>query len=104
MLASSSLSTTVTTDKTTYVAGDNVMSINTTTLGTQPLAGASVTFTITKPNGVTTTQTSTTDANGRAGYKWRLNKQKDPSGSYQVRTVATSQGKSVSATTSFTVR
>jgi hypothetical protein len=104
MLGSSSLSTTVITDKTTYVAGDNVMSINTTMLGTQPLAGASVTFTITKPNGVTTTQTSTTDANGKAGYKWRLNRQKDPSGSYQVRTVATSQGKSVSATTSFTVR
>jgi hypothetical protein len=104
VLVSSLLSTTVSTDKTAYAAGDTVTSVNTTKLGAEPLAGASVTFKITKPNGVTVTQTGTTDANGKAGYKWRMNKQKDPAGSYQVSTVATSQGKSVSATTFFTVR
>jgi hypothetical protein len=100
----STLVTTVSTDKLVYSAGEVVTNTDTTTIGGQAVANAIVTFTITKPNGVLVTQSATTDTNGQATYKLRLNKQKDPKGTYQVRTVSTSNAASANATTSFSVQ
>jgi len=99
-----SLASTVSTDKSSYSPGDTVVITDTVTVGT-PLANASVTFIVTKPNGVTGTQTTaTTNANGEAVYKLRPSKQKGSAGTYQVRAAASSKGASTSATTTFTVR
>ena len=98
------LSTSVTTDATSYSRGSTVTITDSTSSGGTPVANATVTFTITKPNGATLTQTATTSASGQAVYRLRLSKQKDPSGTYQVRAVATSNGASANASTNFTVR
>src|SRR5262249_46404625 len=100
----SQLSTAVSTDKPAYSGGETVTNTDTTTMGGKPVVNAAVTFTITKPNGAIVTQSATTDTNGQAIYKLRLNKQKDPKGIYQVRTIATSNGASANASTSFTVQ
>jgi hypothetical protein len=66
------------------------------------VAGAAVTVVVTKPNGATTTLSTTTAADGTASVKFSL-KPKDPSGSYQVKTTANSNGGTGNSTTSFTV-
>lgn len=68
------------------------------------VSGATVTFTMTKANGTSVTSTATTGANGVAVFKYALNKKKDPSGTYQVRVQASSNGVSGSGTVSFTVK
>src|SRR5262249_1142191 len=67
-----SLSTVVSTDKLIYAAGDSVTNTDVTTQGGNPVANASVTFTITKPNGAVVTQNTRTDSNGKAAYKLKL--------------------------------
>jgi hypothetical protein len=69
-----------------------------------PVSGASVSFTMTKPNGLKVTGTATTGINGSAVFKYRFNKQKDPVGIYQVSTVANLNGVVGSGTTSFSVK
>jgi hypothetical protein len=73
------------------------------TSGVLPVAGASVTFTITKASGSIIIANATTGTNGAAVYKLRLKKQ-DPVGTYQVDAVAKKDALSGSATTQFTVR
>lgn len=69
-----------------------------------PVSGASVTFTMTKPNGLKVTGTGTTGINGSAVFKYRFNKQKDPVGIYQVSAGANLNGAVGSGTTSFSVK
>ncbi len=98
------ISTTLTTDKSNYFKGETVTISAQVSVDGVPTSGASVNFTVTKPNGVIISQIATTNTSGQAIYKLRLNKQKDPAGSYLVRNVSTSNGQSVSASTSFDVR
>ncbi len=98
-----SLSTSVVTDKAVYQKGDTVTITASATSGGKPVANASVTFTVTKPNGSTVNQSATTNSNGQAVYKMRLSRQKDPAGTYQVRDNVTSSGQTASGLASFGV-
>jgi M6 family metalloprotease-like protein len=63
------------------------------------VSGASVTFTITAPNGSTTTQSATTGSNGMATWNYKLN-QKSQAGTYSATAlVALSSGSRKSAST-----
>lgn len=70
----------------------------------QVLPGATVTFTMTKPNGTTVTSTVTTGSNGVAVFNYSFNRKKDPVGTYQVRAQATANEVSGSGTVSFNVK
>ncbi len=62
-----------------------------------------MTFTLTKPNGNTTTKTVSAGSNGVASWNYKLGP-KDPTGSYSVSAVATYTGlSSTSNTASFSV-
>lgn len=100
-IAVSSLATTVVTDKTSYQRGDTVTITATATKSGLPLGSTSISFAVIKPNGSTITASAITDANGKAVYKLRLNKQKDPAGTYQVSNTVVSSGQSAKATTTF---
>jgi hypothetical protein len=102
--SSSSLVTTLTTDKSTYAAGDTVTISDATTSSGQPVANASVAITITKPNGVKVSQSGMTSSSGTVTTKLKLNRQKDPAGIYQVVATVTSGGVSAQASKSFTVQ
>ena len=82
---------TVTVNATVKVAGSTV-------------AGVPVTFTMTKSNGVAVTSTVNTGANGVAVFKYALNRKKDPTGSYQVRSQASMNGVSGSGNVNFVVK
>lgn len=96
-----SLSGSLSTDKSTYKLGETVTSSAVVTAGGTPVAGASVSFTLTKANGTKTTASVTTGSNGVAVYQYKLRKT-DPAGGYQVASVASSNGKTVSNAASFT--
>jgi len=69
-----------------------------------PAAGASVVFTLTKPDGKKTTKTVAANASGVATWSYRLGP-KDPKGDYLVSAVATYNGLSgTSNTATFTVQ
>jgi hypothetical protein len=93
----------VATDQPSYT-GNQTVSITTTMMsGGSPVAGASVTFTITKASGAIIMANATTGSNGAAVYKLRLKKQ-DPVGTYQVGAVAKKDALSGSAAAQFSVR
>ncbi|MCI0602062.1 NEW3 domain-containing protein [bacterium] len=73
--------------------------------GSNPASGASVTFTMTKANGKTTTKTLTTNSSGKAVWNYKI-AQKDPKGQYSVSVTATFNGQNGSSTTpaTFTVQ
>jgi len=74
------------------------------TSGGSPAAGASVTFTLTRPNGKTTSKTVTAGSNGIAVWNYRLGP-KDPKGNYSVSAVATYNSlSSTSNTATFSVQ
>jgi uncharacterized membrane protein len=99
----SGLNVTVVNDQTSYTKTQTaVITANVSTGGT-PVSGASVAFTITKPNGTTAKGTATTDIGGRAEFKYRF-KQKDSAGTYQVAAGANLNGVLGSGVTSFTLR
>jgi len=98
-----SLGVTVAPDRPTYTGNTWVKVTATTTAGGAPVAGASVTFTITKPNQAVITGTATTGANGLASFSFRL-KPKEPNGQWQAQGAATAYGKSGSNSTSFVVQ
>ena len=75
----------------------------TVTGGGAPVAGAAVTFTMTKPGGAVVTQATTADASGRAVFSYRFEKRRDPTGTYVVSVVASSNGYVGNASTSFLV-
>jgi hypothetical protein len=68
-----------------------------------PTSGASVTFTLTKPNGTTVRQTLTTGSDGRAIFNYKFDRKKDTTGTYSVAADAAVQGYSGRAVTSFSV-
>jgi uncharacterized membrane protein len=90
----------VNTNAASYTAGRTTVSISVTDLsGTSPVGGASVTVTLTKPNGGTVKLSGTTGSNGIAVASYKL-KNNDPKGTWGVAATASS----ASATTSFTVQ
>jgi hypothetical protein len=94
----------VTTDQAGYSAGQTIFMTATVMANGLPVSSATVAFTITKPNGSQVKGSASTSSNGTAVYKYKLNKQKDPGGIYQVNVGANFNGAVGSATTSFTVR
>jgi hypothetical protein len=68
------------------------------------VAGASVSFRVTKPGGGAVTVLATSDGAGRAIGVFKLNRKKDPAGSYAVSAQASSQGRTVTSGVAFTVQ
>jgi len=102
-VVASSLSVSVSASQATYSRNQFATLTATVTSGTAPVSGASVVFTITKPNGAVATGTATTNSSGKASYKLRIQKQ-DPAGTYAVSVKATLGNVSGTATTSFQVQ
>ncbi|MBN1547714.1 MAG: hypothetical protein JW902_13775 [Syntrophaceae bacterium] len=98
----SSLDFTLSTDKTTYSAGQSALITATVQQGSTPVAKAEVNLRITKPDGTVVSYTGTTDRNGSAIFRYRIGK-KDPVGLYQATAVATKDSESADATASFSV-
>lgn len=88
----------------TYMRNQTATVNATVKAGGMPLAGAAVTFTLTKSNGTTVNSTATTGSNGVATFKYSFNRKKDPTGTYQVRAQASANGVSGVGTVSFTVK
>ena len=99
----SGLNATVVADQTSYTLNQSATLRATVTSGGAPVSGATVAFTITRPDGTKVTNTATTAANGTATIKYRFNKQKDAPGNYQVSVAANWNGVLGSAVTSFTL-
>jgi len=97
------LTVAVATDKASYSAGQTVNMSASVAVGGAALSGASVSFTITKPDRTTISGKSTTGLNGIASYTLKLSR-KNPPGTYTVQALATSSGVSGSGTTSFQVQ
>ncbi|HSK71480.1 MAG TPA: NEW3 domain-containing protein [Pyrinomonadaceae bacterium] len=69
-----------------------------------PLAGANVTFTMTKANGSRVTSSAVSSADGSAVFSYKFNKKQDPAGTYLVSVNASLNGVSGNGSTSFTVK
>lgn len=97
-------STVVSTDQTTYDPRSFVNITATVTSAGSPADGASVVFTLTKPDGSSATSSATTDSSGNATWTYHLGK-KDPVGDYIVAAQATYFGMTDDGTASslFTV-
>jgi hypothetical protein len=83
------LTTTVTTDQSSYQPGQTVGITVMATSGTVPAAGVNVTATVKNPNGSATTLKGTTGSNGAALLSYSLSK-RATAGTYQVGDTATS--------------
>ncbi|MGE0821701.1 MAG: NEW3 domain-containing protein [Candidatus Binatia bacterium] len=83
VIGASTLRVNAATDKTVYEWKQTATIFAVVTADGFPVANASVSFVITKPNGATTITTTTTEANGAAAFKFRFRRQ-DPAGQYQV--------------------
>ena len=94
---------TLTSDRASYLRNQTAVLTALVTSGGQPLAGVSVSFTITKPNGSRVTASATTNASGVATYQFRI-KKNDPRGVYQATSTTQAAGTTVTAATSFTVQ
>lgn len=97
------LSEGVGTDKTAYLRGETVRMSALVKRNGVPLAGARVSFVVASPTGASTV-TATTGTDGYARGTYRTGKAKSAIGSYTLRADASSDGATVSATTSFSVR
>jgi hypothetical protein len=100
----SGLAVSAASDQASYTRSQTATVTATVTGGGSPVPGATVSFTMTKPNGSKVNGTATTGANGSAVFKYRFNKQKDPVGIYQVSAGANLNGVVGSGTTSFSVK
>lgn len=100
----SALSATVSTDKAIYTKSSTAIVTANVSSGGALLAGVSVTFTITKPNGSVVSQSVVTDTRGKAILSFTIGKGKNQVGTYQVRISVSASGQSTSATTSFNVQ
>ncbi len=99
-----SMSDTVATDKASYVRGDTVRMTARVSAGGVAVSGASVSFAMTRSNGSVTTLSATSDATGMAVASYKSSARKDPAGTYAVAATASSQGRTASASASFTVQ
>jgi hypothetical protein len=95
------LNVTVVADQASYSISQSATLRATVTSAGTPVSGATVAFTITRPDGTKVTNTATTTSNGTAAIKYRFNKQKDASGTYQVSVAANWNGVPGAAVTSF---
>jgi hypothetical protein len=93
---------TVSTNQASYSLSQTVSTRATVLNAGTPVVGASVSFTLTKPNGGTVTINGITATDGTATAKYRLNK-KDPTGTYLDSAATVINGRSLSKATSFTV-
>jgi hypothetical protein len=89
----------VSTNASTYTAGQTVSISVTLTSGSSPVSGAKVKVAVTKPSGATVNLSGTSGSSGVAVVKYSLKKQ-DPKGTWQVN--ASSSG--APASTTFTVQ
>jgi M6 family metalloprotease-like protein len=83
VLAASTLSVNLTVAASTYAKGQTASITATVLNGVTPVAGASVTFTMTKADGTKSTKTVTTDSTGKAVWSYKV-APKDPKGPYSV--------------------
>jgi MG2 domain len=94
----------ITTDRSSYTPGQTVsMAATVKTSNGSPVARASVSFAVTKSNGVVVVGSANTNSNGVATYKLRL-KQQDPPGSYEADATATKVASSAKASAKFIVQ
>jgi NPCBM-associated, NEW3 domain of alpha-galactosidase len=98
-----SLAVAVSTNRSSYNRKQPVTMTSNVTANGSPVQGASVSFTMTKSNGATVTQSATTGSSGSASVRFQL-KKPDPVGTYQGRGTASVNGVSGSAATTFTVQ
>src|SRR5712691_2920502 len=105
VISTAPLSVSLTTNQSSYLPGQTVGVIITMLYGTSPDAGASVTVTVTTPNGKKSTLSGTTGSNGVALLSYKLSKGA-PAGTYQAQYGTTTVGASatIGASTSFTVQ
>ena len=82
------LSVTLAISGSTFSARSTVPITATVLSGNLPTSGATVQFTMTKPNGTKSTYTGTTNANGQVAWNYKFGP-KDPSGTYKVTATAT---------------
>ena len=90
-------------DRASYARNQNVVLTARVLSAGQALPGVTVSFVITKSNGVRVTGSATTGTDGRATYQFRL-KKNDPVGTYNATGTTTTAGATVSAPASFTVQ
>lgn len=102
-VVASAMTVSVATSQPSYPLNSQVSMTASVTAGGPAVAGASVRFTITKPNGSTVGGTATTDSNGKASYSFRI-KKRDSAGTYQVTATATLGNVSGTGTTSFSAQ
>jgi hypothetical protein len=105
VISTAPLSISLTTNQSSYLPGQTVAISVTLLSGTLPDAGASVTVTVTTPNGRATTLRGTTGSNGVALLSYKLSKGA-AAGTYQAQFGTTVKGASATAgaSTSFTVQ
>ena len=101
--AGGTLSNAVGTDKASYRKGETVYLSALVKRDGAVVNGATVTFTVTLPNGNTTQLSATSGADGYARSSYKIGKGKTAAGGYGVRADASQGGGSASASTAFTV-
>jgi hypothetical protein len=101
--APSVLSGTISTDSGTYRAGKKVRMLASVLKSGKAAGGASVRFTLTKPNGIKIVKTVTTDSYGQARWDFITGTGPSSIGKYQASYTATSGSATTTAATSFTV-
>jgi hypothetical protein len=94
---------TVGTDKATYKAGEAVAASARVMQNGVAVAGAQVSFTITKPSGSNVVLRAVSDANGYARVSYATAKGQGAVGTYQLSAAASSGGQTARATASFSV-
>jgi len=94
----------IATDRSSYTPGQTVaMTATVKTSNGSPVARASVSFAVTKSNGVVVVGSANTNSNGVATYKLRL-KQQDPPGNYEADATAPKVAPSAKASAKFMVQ
>lgn len=94
--APSQVTTSVTTNQSSYMPGQTVGITVTATSGSVPASGVAVTATVTNPSGNATTLKGTTGSNGTASLSYNLSK-RATAGTYQVGAAAASATASATA-------
>ncbi|HEU4773631.1 MAG TPA: NEW3 domain-containing protein [Lysobacter sp.] len=100
---SGELTGTISTDSSIYRAGKKVRMFARVLKSGNAVGGASVRFTLTKPNGIKIVKTVTTDSYGQARWDFITGTGSSSIGKYQASYIATSGSATTTAATSFTV-
>ncbi|HKY27064.1 MAG TPA: NEW3 domain-containing protein [Pyrinomonadaceae bacterium] len=95
-------SVTVSSSQARYLRNQTAMITALVSANGNAVAGASVSFTMTRSNSSTVKGSGTTSGNGVASFKYTIRK-KDPTGTYQILAKTTVNGIVISATTSFVI-